>query len=187
MNGRLLKVRKDDPRYEDEDNAAMTGGVARYVHRKPSARAKQVYAVGETLGNNSVARGLLDSPTARTVVGTAVATQAPRIIRAIPKAIRAATGARMAVGAGIAEGATVGGLGVVAFLAAAGLASYFGTRYIIDNFPTKARRLAAASDAYRKSRVDLATSLGRNLNAAELKSLSDHYKQVVKDINAYPF
>lgn len=93
----------------------------------------------------------------------------------------------MAVGAGIAEGATVGGLGVVSFLAAAGLASYFGTRYIIDHFPTKQRRLDAAADAYRKARRDLAASLGRELNAAELKSLSDHYKQVQRDINSYPF
>lgn len=69
----------------------------------------------------------------------------------------------------------------------AGAASYFGTRYIIEHYPTKARRLDAAADGYRRARLDLARTLGRDLNTEELKKLSQEYKATVAAINAYPF
>lgn len=191
--GRLLKVRKDDPRFLEEDEALMAGREPRYPHRKPSKASKQRFAVGEVLGESEVARGLLGSSTARTVASTAVVAATPRILRAVPRAIKAATAARFTVGAGIAQGATVGGAGVVALLAAAGLGSYFGTRYIIENFPTKARRLAAAADAVKQARrgAAIAAGLGRDgaaqLPPAVLKALADHYRAVVADINKYPF
>lgn len=182
-------MRKTDPRYLEEDEALMEGREPRYPHRKPSKATKQKFAVGEVLGSNSITRGLLDSPTARAVAGTAVASATPKVIRALPKAIKAVSKIGIPVGAGIAEGSTVGlaSAGTLGLVAAAGLGSYFATKWLIENFPTKQRRLNAAADAYYKSRKDLAASLGRALNQAELKALADHYKEVVRSINAYPF
>lgn len=94
---------------------------------------------------------------------------------------KAALATRVTVGGAALSGAA--SAGVVGLLAAAGIGSYFATRWIIDNYPTKARRLEAAAIAYRRSRNDLAASLGRELNAAEHKALADHYKSVVASIN----
>lgn len=185
-NGKLLWIKsKNDPRWWEKDDAAEEGRLPRYVHTMPSKAKKEQFAVGAVIGSSPLADALL-SPTGKVVASGLVVTKGPALARALVKGIKAATGARMAVGAGIWEGATVGGLGVGAFLAAAGLGSYFGTRYILDHFPTKSRRLLAASQAYRQSRLDLARELGRELLPAELKALSDHYKAVTADINSYP-
>jgi len=200
--GRLLKVRKTDPRYQEEDEALMAGTIPRYPHRKPSKKSKDVYAAVELVGGSEVARSILSNPTAQLVAGTAAATQAPRavraVVRSVPKLIKAATGARLTLGA-IGSGAAARGLGYsaatevalgaggAALVAAAGLASYFTTRYIIDHYPTKQRRLNAAADAYRRSRLDLAAELGRALTASELKALADHFKAVKRDIESSLF
>jgi hypothetical protein len=178
---------KGDPRLEE---VQPNGEDLVWLSRKPSKQTAQKNQIAEVLGENAVARSLLDSPGARSVAGTALATQIPRVARAIPRAVKSLGAARQ-VGAGIWAGSTVGGAGVVALLAAAGLGSYFGTRYIIDNFPTKDRRLAAASDAYKQAKRNaaIAAGLGRD-GAAELppevlQTLAAHYKQVVKDINKW--
>lgn len=170
----MLKVRKDDPRYEDEDNALMAGTEARYVHRKPSKATKQKYFAREVIGDSPVLDAVL-SPTGKTVLAGAAVSQA----RKIPALLKAAR--NVAVGLGtFALDYGILGTGIVA---AAGFGSYFATRWIIDHYPTKQRRLDAAADAYRKSRRDLAAALGRELTAAELAQLSAHYKDVVREIN----
>jgi hypothetical protein len=182
--GRLLKVRKDDPRYEEEDEAMMEGRPPRYVHRKPSKKTKQEYAIGSVIGATPAA-SLLSTPAAQAAAVSAAAGAGKVAYRAVPKIAKALAKVAMPVGAGIWQGSTValGSAGVLGLLAAAGLGSYFGTRYIIENFPTRARRLEAAATAYRTSRRDLAAKLGRELTAGEQKELAAHYKDVVRGIN----
>jgi hypothetical protein len=177
--GRLLKVRKDDPRYEEEDQALMEGREPRYPHRKPSKATKQKYAVGEVIGSSPLVDSVL-SPTAKTVASAAAVAAAPKIVRAIPKALRAATKVSPQ-----AIGTAVGLLARWSVVGAAGVGSYFATRWLIDNFPTKQRRLDAAADAYRQARREMAAQLGRSLNEAELAALALHYKQVVADIQKW--
>lgn len=122
---------------------------------------------------------------AQGVLAAAATPVVARAVKSVPSAIRAATKAQVSTGAlartlGTAA-VTLGPTGLAA-LAAAGVGSYFATRYIIDHFPTKARRLDAAADAYRRARRDMAASLGRALTAAEQQALAAHYKSVVADI-----
>jgi len=190
MGGRLVKVTKSDPRYLEEDDALEEGRLPRYVHRKPSAATKRTFATGELVGGSEVARSILGSAGARTAAAAALAPLAPKAIKLIPKIIKAAAGTVAATGSlegVLGTGAVTLGASGLATLAAAGIGSYFATRYLIDNFPTKQRRLNAAADAYRKSRTTLAATLGRSLNSSELAALAAHYKSVVAEINKYPF
>lgn len=169
-------MRKSDPRYDEEDDALMVGRQPRYLHRKPSKAAKQTYAIGEVVSSNPVARSLLANPAAQTV---AAATTAAALRKATPKLLGVARKGAVALGTFALDYGILG----VGIVAAAGLSSYFATKYILEHYPTKQRRLNAAADAYRKSRRDLAATLGRALTAAELKQLADHYKSVVAAIN----
>jgi hypothetical protein len=74
----------------------------------------------------------------------------------------------------------------LAILAAAGLGSYFTTKYIMERF-SKGGRLDAALQAYLRSRRELAAKLGRPLTTAELQALNAHYQQVVREIKAASF
>lgn len=169
----------------------MEGRAPRFLHRKPSAAAKRDYAATQLVGGSPVGQSLLKTPEAQKVAGAALALAAPKAAKTSVQLIKTlAKGAVGAVGAGASEVAAAagvstlaGGAAIVSVLAAAGIGSYFATRFIIDHYPTRARRLDAAADAYRKSRNDLAAKLGRPLTAAELKALADHYKAVVADIN----
>lgn len=178
---------KGDPRLEE---VQPNGEDLVWLSRKPSKQTAQKNQIAEVLGENAVARSILDSPGARNVAGVALATQVPKILRAAPRAI-AKLGAARAVGLGIWEGATVGGAGVVALLAAAGLGSYFGTKYILENFPTKERRLAAAAEAYKQAKRNaaIAAGLGRdgaaNLPPEVLATLAAHFKQVNAKIRSF--
>lgn len=180
----MLKVTKSDPRYLEEDEALMAGREPRYPHRKPSKATKQRFAVGEVIGSNAITNRLLESPTARIVASTAAVAAAPRLarsaVRSVPKILAAA---RAVASDPVALGTLIGTVARYSVVTAAGFGSYFATRYIIDHFPTKQRRLDAAADAYRQSRRDLASELGRELTAAELAELSKHYKSIVQDIN----
>lgn len=178
LTGERIMVAADDPRLDDDEN---------YSTRKPSKKKLRERQVGEALPE-------FLSPGMKTVVAGAVAPQVlksvqrttPRIAKAVVNVAKKVGGTVLPVartGALAAEGVTLGAPGVVALLAAAGLGSYFGTRWIIDHFPTRQRRLNAAADAYRQSRRTLAASLGRELTAAEQKELAAHYKQVVREIN----
>jgi len=101
----------------------------------------------------------------------------------VPKVLAAA---RAVASDPVALGTLIGTAARYGIVGAAGFGSYFATRYIIEHFPTKQRRLDAAADAYRRSRVDLAAELGRPLKPDELAELAKHYKQVVQDIkNAF--
>lgn len=176
-------MRKDDPRYEEEDNALMEGRQPRYVHRKPSKKAKQEYAVGEIVGS-SPAASILRSSGAQQVAATAAIAAAPRVVRAIPKILKSATAAQ--VGAGRLAGwlgteSMVLGSSGLAILAAAGLTSYFTTKWIMEHF-SEGHRLDAALQAYLKSRRELAAKLGRPLTVPELQALNAHYQQVVREI-----
>lgn len=165
----------------------MEGRPPRYVHRKPSKKTKQEYAIGSVIGA-SPAAGLLSTPAAQAAATTAAVGAGKVAYRAVPKIAKALAKVALPVGAGIWEGSTVALTGgTLGLLAAAGLGSYFGTRYIIEHFPTKARRLEAAATAYRTSRRDLAARLGRELTQGEQKELAAHYKDVVRGINASRF
>lgn len=157
----------------------MEGREPRYPHRKPSKATKQKYAVGEVIGSSPLVDSVL-SPTAKTLASAAAVAAAPKVARAIPKALRAATKVSPQ-----AIGTAIGLLARWSVVGAAGVGSYFATRWLIDNFPTKQRRLDAAADAYRQARRELAAQQGRELNAAELAALALHYKQVVADIQKW--
>jgi hypothetical protein len=181
-------VRKDDPRYLEEDEALMEGRPPRYLHRKPSKRAKQEYAVGEVVEASPVG-GLLRSESARKIAGTAAVAAAPKVLRSIPKVLRAATSAQISTGrlaGALGTGAVTIGTSGLAILAAAGLGSYFTTKYIMERF-SKGGRLDAALQAYLRSRRELAAKLGRPLTTAELQALNAHYQQVVREIKAASF
>jgi hypothetical protein len=178
-----MKVTKDDPRYNEEDEALMAGRPPRYVHRKPSKKAKQEYAVGEIVGA-SPASSILRSTAAQTAAATALTAAAPRIVRAVPKLLKAATAAQVSSGslAGwLGTESMVMGSSGLAILAAAGLTSYFTTKWIMEHF-SEGHRLDAALQAYLKSRRELAAKLGRPLTVPELQALNAHYQQVVREI-----
>lgn len=178
-------MRKDDPRYLEEDEALMEGRPPRYLHRKPSKAAKREYAVGEVIGA-SPAASLLSSPEAKTVAAAAAVKALPRAARTVSKVIKAATAAQVNTGV-LAKtlgttAVTLGGTGV-ALAAAAGLTSYFTTRWILNRF-SKGGRQDAALKAYLRSRRELAAQLGRPLTTTELQALNAHYQQVVREIKA---
>lgn len=180
-NGRLLKVRKDDPRYGEEDEALMEGREPRYPHRKPSKAAKQRYRATEVVGG--VAGGLLSTPEARTAAGAALAASTPRLVRGAAKIAKAvgtrALATRIAVGGVATTGAVTAG--IVGLLALAGAGSYFATSYIMNRF-SQGGRLDAALKALIKARNELRAKLGRELTREELQVLNAHYQQVVREI-----
>jgi hypothetical protein len=156
------------------DDALTEGRQPRYVHSKPSAATKKKYAFGEVVGG---ALGV--SGTTKAILGTAAATQAPKLLKGIPVALKAVTKLTPTM-----IGTAIGLAARWSLLGAVGYASYFTTRWIIDNYPTKQRRLDAAADAYRQSRNELSSQLGRSLNKEELQALALRYKQIVAAINA---
>lgn len=181
-------MRKDDPRYLEEDEALMEGRPPRFPHRKPSKRAKQEFAVSEVVGASPVA-GVLGSQTARTIASTAAVAAAPRLVRSVPKILKAAMQAQISTGrlaGALGTGAVTIGTSGLAILAAAGLGSYFTTKYIMERF-SKGGRLDAALQAYLRSRRELAAKLGRPLTTPELQALNAHYQQVVREIKAASF
>lgn len=173
---------KDDPRRDDDLN---------WSSRKLSARTLQKNQVAAALGGNAVTRSLLSSPAAQTAAGTLLVGAAPKAVRALPKLIRAASSAVAAGGAQVAAEAGVstfvGTASIAGVLAAAGLTSYFTTKWILERSSRRSEALALASDAYRKARADMAAQLGRALTAAELKALADHYKAVTAEIRSRIF
>jgi hypothetical protein len=118
---------------------------------------------------------------AATAVASAAAAAAPRVVRDIVKRSKAVGGVLATAAAGYlgVSTAALGGLLL------AGAASYYGTRYVLEHFPTKARRLDAAADGYRRARGDLARALGRELTAEEQGKLSREYKATVAAINSF--
>lgn len=70
----------------------------------------------------------------------------------------------------------------------AGVASYYGTTYILDRLAEKKLkntpeyRAYEAALAYRAARVDAARQLGRELTDAELKYFADQFKAQLKKI-----
>jgi len=178
---------KNDPRYEE---VQPNGEELVWLSRKPSVKKAQAAVLTDAIASNPLSRAILDSPGARTVAATAGIGAGAKILRSVPKLLKAAAATVATTGSlegALGTGAVTLGASGLATLAAAGLASYFGTTWLINNFPTKQRRLNAASDAYRKSRADLANHLGRPLTSEELGILSKHYKEVTAAINKYPF
>lgn len=173
---------KNDPRRDDDVN---------WSTRKLSAKTLQKNQVAAALGGNAVTRTLLSNPAAQTAGATLLVGAAPKAVKALPKLIRGATAAIAAGGAQVAAEAGVSTLvgtgSILGVLAAAGLGSYFTTKWILDRSSRRDEALAMASDAYRKARADMAAALGRALNAAELKALADHYKAVTADIRSRIF
>lgn len=174
--GKLQWVKdQNDPRWTDQDDALAEGREARYVHTKPSKATKQKFIAREIIGSSPIADAVL-SPTGKTVLAAAAVSQAKKVPTILKAARNVATGlGTIALDYGIA------GAGLVA---AAGFGSYFATKWIMENYPTRQRRLDAAADAYRKSRRDLAATLGRALTPGELAQLSARYKEIVRKINS---
>lgn len=189
-NGKLYKVTKDDWRYLEEDEALMEGRAPRFLHRKPSTKAKREYAVGEVV-SASPAGKVFSTPEAQKIAGAAVVAALPKAAKVGKNVIKTfAKSATGAIAAGAAQVAAQSGVstaaataGLVGVLAAAGIGSYFSSRYIITNFLSRGARLDAALKALKKAQRDLSAKLGRPLNAAESRALYDHYKAVVDEIN----
>jgi hypothetical protein len=115
---------------------------------------------------------------------------APRALRSLPKAIKALTNTPIETGVlsryvGGATALPLSGFGV-SVLAAAGLGSYFTTKWLLEKY-SKGSRQDAALKAYLKSRREMAAALGRPLTTAELQALNAHYQQVVREIKASKF
>lgn len=188
--GKLYKVTKDDWRYEEEDQALMEGRAPRFVHRKPSAKAKREYAVTEVVGASPAGK-VFSTPEAQKIAGAAVVAALPKAAKVGKNVIKTfAKSATGAIAAGAAQVAAQSGVstaaataGLVGVLAAAGIGSYFSARYIISNFLSRGARLDAALKALKKGQRDLAAKLGRPLSSAENKALYEHYKAVVDEIN----
>lgn len=167
-------VEADDPRLDDDEN---------YSTRKPSKKklreeqVKELLPTGLSKGTKEVI-GAVAAPAALKAAQVA-ARKVPTIVKALAKTeIPVGRGAQLSQYV-----ATLGSAKTLGLLGLAGFGSYFATRWIIDNFPTRQRRLNAAADAYRQSRRELAGRLGRELTAAEQRELAAHYKSVVAEIN----
>jgi hypothetical protein len=176
LTGLKVMMTKDDPRYDE------------WPSRKPSKKTLRENRIEEGLENVGVTSRLSEGTKKALASGAAAA--APSIVRRVPRIAKALKNVALPVArTGLGAGTTValGAPGTLALLAAAGIGSYFGTRWIIDNFPTRQRRLNAAADAYRQSRRELAQRLGRELTAGEQQELAAHYKSVVAGINKSPF
>lgn len=167
LSGRKVKVFESDPRFEE------------WPSRKPSKKAKTEARIEAVAGGVGLGK---ESAKALGAVGTALA---PAVARQIPKAVRALT-AQRAVGAGIWAGSTVGGAGIPALLAAVGLASYFTTKWIINNFPTKERRIEAAWKLYIEATQKMRQKLGRELTLDERREMAQRWKAIQADIKQSP-
>lgn len=169
-----MYVLKDDDRRQDED----------WQTRKPSKRTLTRNQIDAGLKGAPIIGGLFEGKSggiAATAVASAAAAAAPRVVRDIVKRSKAVGGVLATAAAGYlgVSTAALGGLLL------AGAASYYGTRYVLEHFPTKARRLDAAADGYRRARGDLARALGRELTAEEQGKLSREYKATVAAINSF--
>lgn len=159
---------ESDPRYDE------------WPSRKPSKKAKREALIQEAAGGVGLGK---EAAKAVGAVGTALA---PTVARQIPKVIRAATKAQVSTGAlssVLGTGVVTLGASGAAALIAAGLGSYFTTRYIMERF-SEGGRLDAALKALLKARREMSAKLGRELTRDELQALNAHYQQVVRDIKA---
>lgn len=181
-------MRKDDPRRDDTEAWST-----RKLSKKTLARNQ----VAAALGSNPVTQTLLSSPAAQTAAATLAVGAAPKALKALPKAVRlavttvAAGGAQVAAEAGVS--ALAGTASIVGILAAAGLGSYFTTRWILNRTNRRNEALALASDSYRQAKQNaaLAAGLGKDqaylLPPAVLKALSEQYKAVTAEIRSRTF
>lgn len=168
LSGRKVKVPETDPRFDE------------WPSRKPSKKSKREALIQEAAGGVGLSK---EAAKAVGAVGTALA---PTIARQIPKVIRAATKAQVNTGALssiLGTGVVTLGTSGAAALIAAGLGSYFTTRYIMERF-SQGGRLDAALKALLKARREMSAKLGRELTREELQALNAHYQQVVRDIKA---
>jgi len=184
-SGRLLgKFFPDDERFQEIEDAEMEGRTPLFSTTKPSAARKEAARAEGVVGTV-----VKDPALAKTLAPIALAA-APRALRSLPKAIKALTNTPIETGVlsryvGGATALPLSGFGV-SVLAAAGLGSYFTTKWLLEKY-SKGSRQDAALKAYLKSRREMAAALGRPLTTAELQALNAHYQQVVREIKASKF
>lgn len=123
-----------------------------------------------------------------TSVSTKIAQSASRTattaaVRGTVKAAKEFTkGAKQGYADYIASGGTAAAAaGRLGLVAAAGVAAYLGTSYVLKKIQQakdkKAAQRAALADAYRQTRLDASAKLGRPLTAIEQAVLSDYFKR----------
>lgn len=188
ITGEKILVSKNDPRREDTDT---------YSTRKLSAKTLRKNQVAAALGSNAITRSVLDTPAAQTAAATLAVGASSKALKALPRAARAAIatigagGAQVAAEAGVS--AALGTASIVGILAAAGLGSYFTTRYILNSSTRRDEALAKASDAYRQAKQQAAQAAGYGRDEAYrlpsqvLKALSEQYKAVTSEIKQARF
>jgi hypothetical protein len=162
----------------------MEGRTPLFSTTKPSAARKE-----QAKAESVVGAVVKDPALAKTLAPLAIGA-APRAIKALPKAIKAITSTPVQTGVlsrfvGGATALPLSGFGV-SVLAAAGLGSYFTTKWLLEKY-SKGARQDAALKAYLKSRREMAAALGRPLTTAELQALNAHYQQVVRELKASRF
>jgi hypothetical protein len=110
---------------------------------------------------------------------------APVLGKVLERGAKAGAYLRQPLGKVAAGGATAIG-GAAALVTIAGLASYFGTTYILKKIKGRRDRLQAmrdaAADAYRASRLAAIEQLGRPLTATEHKALAAKFKAAMATI-----
>lgn len=158
--------------------------------REPKARASKASSGSKTGERFATALG---KQAVATAIGRGLTSKAARKSRS--SAIRTGISAASSkVGRGFAKvkavgqaGAFTGGakavIGKLGLAAAAGVASYKATSYVLqrikDRKERKAQELFERAQAYRLARADAKRRLGRNLRPAELALLAQQFKSGV--------
>ena len=161
----MARVTEDDPRYDE------------WPSRKPSKKERTAEKVARVVGGGELAK-----EAAKVVVPGLVLSGKG----AIRRGVTALKNVNLPVTRSAASTVALGAPGTLGLIAAVGLGSYALTRYLIDNFPTKERRLFNLSVATGKYRAEKARQLGRALTKAEQDEISATYKAARANIERSP-
>jgi len=156
----LARVANTDPRYDEWLTAAQMRSA-----KKARAREREK----RTEGGLKIAEGLAPAllPAAQSTVAAA-----QRAADTARKSVARVAAARVAVGAGSAATVGVGAAAGLAILA--GVASYYGTTWLMERIrklTDPQERAATLATAYRTARREAAKRLGRELTPEENKYL----------------
>jgi len=157
-----------------------------YCPKKPkTARAKKKSATQKKLDREirSIERKVETQVLKGAQEGLAKASAEIAAAGGVKAAAKKALGQKIATGVG---GATISVGGAIAAAAAAGIASFAATTYIINRIKDAKERKAQAAweaaQAFRAAHVAAAQRLGRPLTAPEVKLLSGEFKTRLKEL-----
>jgi hypothetical protein len=110
---------------------------------------------------------------------------APAVAKVLTAGQKAAKYLSSPVGSLAKGGAAVAG-GTAALVLATGLASYYGTTWLLNRWKAKKvarqQKLNDIADAYRLARQNAAAQLGRPLTPSELRAMALEYKRAVASL-----